>query len=258
MEKTAIIFTTFLRDELAKKTIHSIARYIKPEYVLLIGDQNPSEYKKHEYSDFLYYPLPKDCGLSFARNYLIQRAHLMEIPYILMTADSIEFTQDYNLEPLIAFLDSEEKIGKIGFNLNNRIPWEFNMNLKDSFELTISKEFKEFDKIKFHKVDICRNFFLGKTKAFVTIPYDNQLKLMEHEDHCWRFKQGGWETYYTDAVVANYIKFSNPSYDKYRQRMSKEFRPILLKKYGIKQWVSYSPEVTKLFDDWRGQQKKGI
>jgi len=247
----AIIFTTFLRDELAQRTIESILKYWKPEYQLFIGDQTPTVSKAQKYSDFFYYSLPYNCGLSYARNYLISKAYSLGIPYIFMTADSIAFTQNYNLSPMISLLNSDKKIAKIGFNLKNRIPWEFNLDLKKSFELSVSHKYITYCDINFQKVDICRNFFLGKTEAFMDVPYDNSLMMAEHEDHSWRLKQANYETYYTNKIYGNYIDSKPTEYKTFRDSAMKECKKKLLEKYKIQGWVNYSPEVQAIFHEWR-------
>jgi GT2 family glycosyltransferase len=248
----AIIYTTFLRDSLAIGTLRSILSNWNNNYLLLIGDQNNKKMDLTGCSTdkIIYYKLPYDCGLSYARNFLIKKAAEMNIPYILMTADSIAFTQLYDFQPIINFLESDKSIAKIGFKLDNRICWEFNLDLVPTkyFYLTSSNEYSGIYK----KVDICKNFFLGKTESFINIPYDNDLKLFEHEDHCWRLKQAGYKTYYINSISANYIK-NEPSleYKTMRSRMYREFKQILLKKYNLVSWVKYSPEVLTEIETWK-------
>lgn len=234
----AIIYTTFLRDELMARTIQSILNYLPKDSILLVGDQNPTQEKEQKYSNILYYKLPYDCGLSYARNYLIQKANEMEIPYILMTADSLEFTQSYDFQPIIRFLETNNT-AKVGFPIINRVHYEYNMDLIPNKFFKFTKSEKEiiFEGISFKKVDICRNFFLAKTKTFIDVPYDNELKLMEHEDHCWRLKEKGYETYFTNLISVRYIGTPTEQYKPFRNRMYHEFKKLLLKKYNIVSWV---------------------
>jgi len=255
MNKIAIIYTTFLRDELMADTVSSIIKYFPIDSVLLIGDQNSTEIKYNNYSSsrVFYFALPYDCGLSYSRNYLIQKAKEMQIPYILVTADSIKFTQLYNFQPIMDFLETNPSIAKIGLKLNKRAPWEFNLDLvpKKYFRLTISNEEVKFNNQSFKKVDICKNFFLGKTEAFINVPYDNDLKLFEHEDHCWRLKEAKYQTYVTDFISAEYIKYSSIEYKAMRSRMYNTFKLLLFKKYNIVSWIQYSPEARKEIDNWK-------
>jgi GT2 family glycosyltransferase len=258
MNKIAIIYTTFLRDELMIDTINSIRANLPKNSILLIGDQNATyekglRYSSTSYPFTYYYPLPYDCGLSYARNYLIQRAQEMQIPYILVTADSIKFTQPYDFQSVINFIETDKSIAKIGLKLNKRIPWEFNLDLIPNkyFKLSVSNIYDIYNQIPFHKVDICRNFFLGRTNSFIQIPYDNNLKLFEHEDHCWRLKEATYKTYVTDSISADYIQYENLEYKAMRSRMYHEFKTLLLKKYCINSWIHYDFEVRKEINNWK-------
>lgn len=227
----AIIYTTFLRDDLANKTTQSIYDYWN-DYILLIGNQN----KKDMIGSF---HLPFDCGLSYARNYLVQEAKKLRCDYCLVTADSIEFTDKYNFTPIIDFMETNN-VDKVGFKLDNRISWEYDMALIPGQYFELSKPSAEpiiYKGIKYQKVDICKNFFLAKTQTLLDIPWDNNLKLSEHEDHCYRLRQARCSTYVTDYISANYIDDKSPEYLKYRSRMYGEYRKLLLQKYGIKSWV---------------------
>jgi len=256
MSKLAIIYTTFLRDKLLSETVQSIQPQLSENCILLIGDQGYPERKGLVYSSssFIftyYYPLPFDCGASYARNYLIQRAKELNCDYILMTADSIKFIESYNFQPIIDFMEMDPSIAKVGFNINDRLPWEFNLDLKDSFILSISDEKIIHNSINYAKVDLCRNFFLGKTDAFINVPFDDELKMASHEDHCWRLKLANYKTYYTDYISADYINDKPEEYKIYRNRLKGEFRQKLLKKYNINNWITYSPEVRNLFKQYR-------
>ena len=244
--KIAIIYTTFLRNELAFETIQAIQSQLSENCILLLGDQNQSEQRINHNPNWhytFYYSLPYDCGLSYARNYLVQQVNVLNYKYCLITADSIEFTQLYNFQPIIEFMESDSKIVKVGFQLNNRIPWEYNLTLDKAFTLHISNEWLLLDNINYHKVDMCKNFFLAKTEALFEVPWDDDLKLGEHEDHCWRLKQAGYKTYHTNAISANYIKSDNPEYTAMRKRLYSEFIPKLCAKYNLQSWIHYDPDV---------------
>jgi GT2 family glycosyltransferase len=248
MSKTAIIFTTFLRNELAADTCNSILEHWIDDSVLLLGDQNRDAHSPHFsclseinwYDRVKYFHLPFDCGLSFARNYLVGEAYKLGCEYCLVTADSIAFNQKIDLKPIIRFLEKDPKRGIVGFKLNNRTAWEYNMELtSESFVLTKPTQVIEEEGIKYTKCDICKNFFLAKTKALLEVPWDSKLKLSEHEDHSWRFKQSGYERYVTDVISADYINQKPEEYSIYRNRMYSEFREMLKRKYNISKWVQY-------------------
>lgn len=245
----AILYTTFLRDELMYKTLESIFQNCTKNCIVLVADQGDYDEKKIAFIkkayNCNYYLLPYDCGLSYARNFLVQKASEFHIPYCLLTADSILFTEHYNFMNIIDFMKTDLKIAKVGLKLNNRVSWEFNLDLipGDSFMLQVSKDFTTFNQIPYHKVDICKNFFLATTESLLKVPWDNELKLLEHEDHCWRLKEAGYKTFTTNEVSANYISDKNAKYNEMRKRMYEEYNLKLKQKYGITSWIKYGEGV---------------
>ena len=109
MSKLAILYTTFEREELSKKTLQSIYPYLSsPDVFLLVADQSKIPYSTtYGTTNSFIYTLPYDCGLSAARNFLVQQAQKLGCEYILLTADSIEFISGYNFQPYINFLNSK-------------------------------------------------------------------------------------------------------------------------------------------------------
>jgi len=260
MKKIAVLFTTFLRPELAQITVNSIIENTceKPglNTIILIGDQDES-LKEIHYKRLVHYKLPFDCGLSASRNFLVQKAKEMNCEYCLLTADSIKFTEMYNFNPVIDFLEKEEKRALMGFQLNSRLPWEGDLELIEGkhFLLDTPKRPKIiFKGMTIQPVDICRNFFLAKTDALLQVQWDKELRLAEHEDWFYRFKQAGYESFYTDYIKADYIGTKDGEYGKYRGRIG-EFKRILLKKYNLKEWIKYTPEMKKLFEEFKANKK---
>ena len=94
--KIAVIYTTFLRSQLVKETLPTIVNNTNSNCVILVGDQGKTSdnvltiCSNINSSKVKYYKLPFDCGLSYARNFLVQKAYDMNINYCIITADSIE------------------------------------------------------------------------------------------------------------------------------------------------------------------------
>jgi glycosyltransferase involved in cell wall biosynthesis len=257
--QVAILITTFLRDSVLQKTIQSIVDNYTTNCIVLIADQGYESQEKLENLDYYqsqislkYYKLPFDCGLSYARNFLIKKASEMDIPYILMGADSIQFTQPYNFQPIIDFLEYDSNRGIVGFELiGSKCPWEYLMRVDDAgIHLNISDKIIKNNYTIFKKVDICRNIFLAKTHTLLNL-YDNDLKLCEHELAFLTYKGRNYEVYWTDIISFKKNKASgSEEYQLYRKRLG-DFQKILKQKLGIKQWVIYSPEVMKEIREYK-------
>lgn len=243
--KIAILITTFLRDSLLYKTLQTIVDNYTQNCIILIADQGYSSSEKDLNMDYFYsqipieyYRIPFDSGLSYSRNFLIQKAKEMNIPYILMSADSIQFLQPYNFQPVIEFLENNDKVGKVGFDLEGSIcPWEYLIKLTpQDIRFIKSEEWKEFNGKKYLRIDICRNIFLAKTKSLIEIPYDNEFKLAEHEEQAIRYKEK-YLTYWTDTYLFKRISGHNSTeYNIYRKRF-REYQKLLKQKFGLSGWV---------------------
>jgi len=247
MNNIAILITTFLRDSLLYKTLQNIVDNLPDNCMVLIADQGYNSEEKEITLDYYkslinleYYRLPFDCGLSYARNYLVNRAVELEIPYCLLSADSIQFTEKYNFSNIIDLLESDATYGIVGFDLEfSKCPWEYKLNLDNNgFHLIKSNDLITYNSIPYKQVDICRNIFLGKTNTIINL-WDDELKLVEHELSFWTYKKRGFKVFWTDTIKFKKINNSNnDEYKEYRNRF-KDYQKILKQKLNITNWVNY-------------------
>lgn len=263
MHKIAILITTFMKDAIMYKTVQSIVDNYTEDCVVLIADQGYQsdekiityDYFKSQIPCEVFY-LPFDCGLSYARNYLVQKAHDMNLPYVLMGADSIQFLTKYDFNPIITFLEQESYRGVVGFELNgSKCPWEYLMSLdKNGIHFNVSNEITIFQGIKYKKVDICRNIFLAKTDTLIGL-WDNEMKLAEHELAFLEYKKRGYSVHWTDSIIFKKCSGNTSvEYQIYRKRFS-DFQKILKQKLGISTWVTYSPDVMKEIHEYQAKHK---
>jgi GT2 family glycosyltransferase len=248
-DRIAIIYTTFLRIELAKKTLTSIFKCIPKNMYLFLGDQCRGQIEgSKDFSPanktFYWIDLPFDCGISFARNRLIEAAKSYGIEYCLLTADSIEFIPQTveKLNLAVDFFKSYRDVGILGFDLYDRVPWEYFMDIQDMrFVLTKTGDLEIDPKtgLRIKRCDICRQFFLAKIETILAVKWDEAFKTGEHEDFFWRYKQSGFKVCWTPDIVGKYINDKPEEYLKYRNRQYNEFRQMLFKKHGLNDWVEY-------------------
>jgi hypothetical protein len=191
-------------------------------------------------------------GNSYARNFLIQKAHNMKIEYILMSADSIQFVQKYDFEPYIKTLQDNKTLGIIGYSLNgSKSPWEFFMELTpNGILMKSSNEFIEYQGIKYKKVDICRNIFLAKTSTMLDL-YDNDMRLCEHELAFLEYKKRGYHVWWTDSLTFQKMnQVVSDEYSIYRKRLT-EYQQLLKQKLNISGWVKYSPNAMREIKEYK-------
>jgi GT2 family glycosyltransferase len=254
--KIGIILTTFLRDDLMYRIVDSIVKNWKEEYILFIGNQSyeTDEEQKQGYTRFLkqlnfycdkniqYINLPYDCGLSYARNFLCQKAHETGCNYIFLTADSYEF-KPYKLDTLMEFLESDKDNGIIGFvELNKPTPeWQWDVKLIPNDCFLLTKPIRPviiYKDLKLQPCDIVQNFFLAKTQVILDCQWDNELKLTEHEDFFYRLKnETKYKVFFNDTIKCFYVKDKPAPYSEKRQRIYNIYKKKLQEKYHIKGWI---------------------
>lgn len=249
-----ILITTFCRDRLLFECLNSIEKYWDSNYYIIVVDQG---HPSNEKDDFWIQKLKKitgdyiktdfDIGPLKARNIAIKRFSELNIPYILMFADSMRFLQHYNFQSIINFLEFNENNFLCGFNKTNSVcTWECDMKKTDRFELDIPRRAKiEFENNEFLPVDICRNIFLCKTKLLNNALYDENRKMGDHESSFYRWQQMGYLCYYHEDIVFDYTKYREPEYNKFREKNFNDGRTIMMNQYGLKGWISYSNDLKK-------------
>ena len=250
-KRIAIILTSIERPLALHRCLESIIAVWQDNWVLMIGLQDTYDSKSFEVvaeiirlnpeKEIRLYDLEYDCGISVARNELINKAAMWGHKYVLLTADSIVF--DESMMGLETVTNSMETlyIDLCGLNLNNRIPWEAILNLipGQSFELDFIDP-KEKEKYTFVDCDIVRNFWIAKTESVFKVPYDEQLIMVEHEDFFYRYKEAGYSVCCTNLCSGIYNKPENtPKYDKIRANNFRIGMQRLKDKYFIKGWVRY-------------------
>jgi hypothetical protein len=254
-QKIAILVTSFLRDNLLYETVNNILRYMPQRSAIFVGNQSykTDEERLNGFTRFNvnidntahfpinYYNLLFDCGLSYARNFLVQEAHKQNYDYCLLLADSIQFTEYKNFYEAIDFLETNEKYALVGFDLlNSKCSWEFNLALADGgIKLIPSVKHQIYHRIIFKEIEICRNVFLAKTAALLDSPWDNDLKLAEHEKFFIDFKNKEYKCFWTNHWVFKRCDSQNSAeYNKYRARFG-EYVDVLKKKLNLNRWVIY-------------------
>ncbi len=260
----AIIYTTFLRDELMYKTIQSILDNWNKDYYLLVGDQGNHTEEKDKWfkekgfglGNKQYIKFEFDVGAYVTRNALIKKVKELKIPYCWITADSIEFISKYNCKPIVDFLEENQTRGIVGLDIEKRIPWEGDIEIQNNrFLLDAPQQDKiEKNEIQYQPVDICRNFFIAKTNCLINNLWDENFKVGCHEGYFYNLKKTKWQVFFTNYIRARYIESKPKDYNKFRRRIYSSERQKLKKKFNLKGWVKYTPEMRETFRKFKNKK----
>lgn len=260
-DKPLVIITSFLRPELLNLCLDSWLHYTDFDILAIeqLQHQDLFEEVPSCNSRLSFVEAPYDIGLSYSRNFGVEYANKHGYKYVIIAADSIHLDKLIDLTNVINVMDCCVEVGIVGFDLKDRVPWEVDMEIKNrSFYLTLPKrQSLHFNNVDFQPVDMCRNFFIAKTQCLIDNPWDNQLKLAEHQDWAWRLKQTPWKVWATKSVQGIYVNDrTNTEYKRLRNRCWTQFSPIVCKKYGLDVETTYSPELQAMFNEWNKNNPK--
>lgn len=252
----AIIIPTFLRFIKFKKLVESILKtYPDSWYKLYIADQGIYSYETEEYYKTLREKghkviyLPFNCGVSFARNYLV---HQTVEPFILILDDDFEITKETKLQNFISVLLKNKDIGVVGGTLELTQDYNYDLLLKNNILYYIRPNLKNIQEaikshvqtppISFYYQDIVLQFAMFKREVFNDILWDADLKSAEHTDFFLQLKQlNKWTVTFTNSAGARHQshKDNSKEYVLFRKNINSK---IGQEKFKLK-WIA-TPENT--------------
>lgn len=187
-KEVTLIIKTFERPRTLDRLLRSIQASPAADCPVLISDDSlhPAENDLFGRENIHYFKLPYDSGLSYGRNYLVER---VTTPYCVLLDDDFFFIPATRLE---IFLDI---VKHKGFDLAAGIydgphfgPGYGIIELTDN-NLTIKMGAPPrtiFNGLPVY--DMANNFFLAKTETLRNVPWDNRFKIYgEHTDFFYRY-----------------------------------------------------------------------
>jgi len=245
MKDTAILVTTFLRDELLFRCIKSIRKYYK-DIPIFIGDNGRPSEKKTKFAErynCVLFELPFDLGVAGVRNESLKRIP-DEYEFIVICEDDIIFTKETKLECWRKILDAEPDVGIVGGLLitpdGDEQHYEANTWIENDthyIEKVENPEWRAVDGINYFLCDLILNVFMMRRAVWDKVKWDEQFKTaLEHSDFFLRVKYDSkWKVAYTpDVYMVHDSNKENTEYLKYRQR------PVGWRLFGRKWGVTYS------------------
>ena len=238
----------------------------KTESCMVITHHNYKEYTPNNNLTNII-KLPHDCGLSYARNYLVKHT---DKPYILLLEDDFLFTEDTKIEKLYELMDVSDIAGGGVYQNDIRIPFEFNfkengdtleqvsdgdeyinlitkMKLEAISEKGLKQSYKEL--VKYKQTQCILNFFLAKRLVFNDILWYDKLKLAEHQHFFYRLsRETDYKVVYTpDVKIIDNKDHQSPHYTALRTRQ--EFFAESIRDLGFKRLKYLNGRVAEVNGD---------
>lgn len=218
MKNIDFLITTFDRYDLLERLLHSIFSYY-PNAKVTIADQS-KEINTEFYNDYVLFnlkviPMPYDCGLSMARNCLVEKTKRQ---YKLILEDDFLFNEDTKVEKLLELMDVADIAGGGVYSHGSRLKFEHYFEKKSGviYQVPDGDKYKEYKGIKYKKTGCVMNFALFNKVVFERTKWHNDLKLREHQHFFFRVKN---KIVFTDDVkIVDGKNGMTPEYKRLKAR----------------------------------------
>lgn len=251
MRDTTAIIVTFNRPDSLKILVKSIRKYC-PDLKVIIVDNGEKE-SSRSYSrmkNVEYYKVEFDSGLSYSRNFAVDR---VKTKYMILLDDDFEFTEKTDINEMIRILE-------LGFDI---VGGSVEQMKFDGLLERDGKTLKYVEKNRgshegYPLYDIILNFFIAKTDVIKKIRWDEELKLAEHTDFFLRAKDYNIKITYTPDIQIRHNHDRSIEYSKFRSRgkdymwrfMEKQDIDCIINFVGNKTFIyNKIPQEVKIIDE---------
>lgn len=198
LQKVTAIIKTFERPEKVIN-LHRSLRAFYPHMKIVIVDDSNLPINEGWDNNTKYIHTSYDIGLSAGRNLAVSQ---VETPYILLLDDDFIFTRKTKIENFVKILENTDFQIVAGNVLDfgkKNIVFKGIMSVEN--DTLVLDSYKKGKKIgNFTCYDYVLNFFLVRTQTVMNYPWDNDLKIREHEEFFWRLKQNNVPITHTSSV----------------------------------------------------------
>ena len=228
-ESTTFIVKAFMRPQCLDRLIDSCKKFY-PDVRILVADDGDASVQR---DDIDMFRLPFDSGLSYGRNYLLDR---IETEFFVLMDDDHVLTEKTMLERLLVALESGE-FDLVGCEVHEdaaHFAWEgLFRRADDSLTLALGDR-GEINGIM--RVDFCHNFFAARTEAVRRVRWDDHFKMGEHTDFFLRC-QDQIRVGICPSVQVCHAPERHSGYNIYRDRAEQAFRADFLRKHGLRELI---------------------
>jgi hypothetical protein len=235
--------TTFERPQLLNNLIQSIYRRY-PLAKIVVANNGRSRPEVPDSVRLLN--LPFDCGLSSARNALVDE---LSTKYLLILEDDFLFTDETEIEPLVDVLDSDAEVGAVGGALrtiHGRVA-AYALDIEVFRDTMFVREATHRLNvtprgIPYRFCDMIWNFALFRKEMLDDHRWIDRLKVGEHCPYYHQVKLAAkWRVAACNATRIYHVpEKRSPDYLKYRRR-AQELFDSYLKEHGINHYHRVLP-----------------
>lgn len=238
MDDVAVGITAFNRPRLVERLVASVrARY--PALPIIVADNGwqPADLAGWDNVEIL--DLPRDCGLSAARNAL---ASACPAEYLVLAEEDFVFTDATDLEAARSILEAEPEVGMVGGSLicgGQLQHYARNFRRETHAEGEVLKAYpaggpmRRTGQVPWRECEMVFNWGMLRRVMVASVGWDEELKLAEHVDYFVRLAADGrWRVVHTPALVARHDREEPPGYSQHRRRAG-EYLKLFRHKHGL-------------------------
>jgi len=232
-----LFIKTFDRPECVDKLINSIRKNY-PEVPIMVANDGKLSIPSYD-ENVSVFRLPFDTGLSYGRNYMVDKC---KTKYYVLLDDDFVFNEDTDLGIFYDLIKSTDYdiIGGMVNEATGPLSYFGNFDEYESYLEQVPVKLKENG---ITRCELILNFFIADVKATKQVKWDNELKLAEHTDFFRRAALNNIKVGVTQAVSIFHDRVRNSNYNKFRNR-GKEFVAMWMNKNKLTHFKNVHGTIT--------------
>lgn len=237
LENVTVIFKSFERQKMARRLYQNLQQYYPGIRVVIADDSKKA--LKIEGDSLTIIQLPFNSGLSYGLNKALEQ---VETPYVMRMDDDELLTVRTMLEDQIKFLERHPEIDLVGFctltaircqNPDVAVSDFTRFSMKDAPKPLRIPHMTQIDGNHFVMGKV-PNLFVARTEKVRSIGWDNNIRMMDHQDFFWRAAGNLVTVIALGTAVFHYHNPFQRYYQKFRSDVSKDKEYISRKKTAMK------------------------
>lgn len=248
IENVDFLITTMDRYYLLKELLDSIFMFY-PQAKVTIADQSNNKekdfYKQYSEFDVNVKLLQYDCGLSYARNLLVD---ITERDYILILEDDFLFNKYTRIEWMLILMDRADIVGGAVIRNGKRLKFEHYFEKKNHIITQVDDGdiyLRHESGLQYKNTGCVLNFALFNRCVFDLVKWDARLKLREHQHFFYRVKNR--IVFTPDVWIIDNRKTAHPEYKRLKGR--DQFWKIALEDLGVKKFKYLNGQCVEIEGD---------
>lgn len=227
-----IIYKSFERQKMAKRLYKNIQKYYPDIQVIIVDDSKKPLKIKGNNLEVLQ--LPFNSGLSYGLNCALEK---VKTPYVLRLDDDELLTRKTMLGQQLNFLEEHEEIDLVGFCTLTAIRCKNPVKIcNDYIKFTMELAPKPLKIPHLTKIDETHivmgkvpNIILVQTDKLREVGWDNNIRMLDHNDFFWRAAGNIVTVLALETVVFHYHNPFDKYYQKFREDVMEDSKYIYLK-----------------------------